>query len=692
MALERRGLAIGIGVSCGVLLVAVVCLTILLFCYRRRRRVAQLQRRLYFKSFVDDQQRYANADGSRSEGAISALKPAALPGSAVVALYHGFQRCTAEELEAMPPPTSARSFCAPLVVYLRVRADQVLTDACDILLTVDRLRDSLPSDHSSFQILGNDGYYHSDFLLYTAPLEFREPGLYIILAHTVHPAKKVVGAVHQFLYVVTRTAPSSEPPPPPSPSSPPLLAYAGGSSLNHNTNTIDIDIARRQTERAQASGSAFQHASHTDPSVHMQSPSSTTVGPPAAAIVDVPLPPVISPSEGEVTTSTEIVITPHELSTSPDHLRYSVDGSYPTLIYTAPFTLSLPPPSLLPSQRRQVTVQAIAVHAAAAAFGDDPTAISACSRLAGGRVSAVSRAVLLLRPAGLSYFDPQVPAPSIRLRATDATLYFDESHNPPETQTLYELVLMSEARRKAKFSRQRARLYDGNPVKLTENVASVHAWTVMSSAAAAAHFGGGVGADAVDRVRSVPTIYDCSKAATERGKLSRRRSEQYNIRPEQLLPPPVMCVSCDEVKLAFDDPPANSRIAYTLNDTEPALHDVYPPACAVPLGDDVSAGTHGSGDGRRREDWRSDHPSPILGDRDGAHTYIYQPGKYIHVTLMETRRVYVTARVFVPIFEGSDGALFGDRGAQGGSCVGSGKLLGYRYGGVFHRGFYFTSS
>ncbi|KAG5478702.1 hypothetical protein LSCM1_06106 [Leishmania martiniquensis] len=682
MAIERRDLAIAIGVPCAVLLVVVVCLTIFLVCYRRRRRIAQLRRRLYFKSFIDDQQQHPKNDVWRSEGTGSRLNPAVLPGIEHVTLYRGFQRCSAEELEATPSPAGAGHFPAPLVVYLRVRADQVYMDACDILLTVNRLRDSLPSDHSSFQILGNDGYYHDDYLLYTAPLEFREPGLYMIQAHTVHPVRKVVGAVHQFLYVVTGTAPSGGQTPPP-PLSPPLLEHRGGSASNHYANSIDIDIARRQTERAQTSGSALQQPLHMDPSAHLRSPSTATVGPSAAAAVDVPLPPVISPSEGEVTTSTEIVIAPHGLSTSPDHLRYSVDGSYPTLIYTSPFTLSLPPPSLLPSQRRQVMVQAIAVHASAAAFDDDAKATSACSRLGGGRVSAVSRAVLVVRPAGLSYFDPQVPAPSMRLRATDATLYFDESQNPPETQTLYELVLVREARLKAKFSRQRAQLYEGHPIKLTENVATVYAWTVLSSAAAAARFGGGVDADAADRFRSVPTIYDCSRAATERGKLSRRRSEQYNISPEQLLPPPVMCVSCSEVKLAFDDPPANSRIAYTLNDTEPALYDVHPPACAVPIGDDTSG---------RREKRAGDHPSPILGDKDGAHTHIYQPGKYIHVTLMETRHVYVTARVFVPIFEGSDGALSGDRGAQGGSCLGSGKLLGYRFGGVFHRGFHFQST
>ncbi|CAG9574290.1 conserved hypothetical protein [Leishmania major strain Friedlin] len=691
MAVEHKSTAIAIWVSCAVLLVVVVSLTIFLSLRQRRRRAARLRRRLCLKSFTDGQQRYANNDAWGTEGVSSVLSPVALHGSAAAAFYRGFERYAGEELEAIPPPASASSFPTPLVVYLRVRAERVYTDACDILVTVDRLRDSLPSDCSSFQILGNDGYYHNDFLLYTAPLEFRVPGLYMIQAHTVHPVDKVVGAVHKFAYVVTGVAPSSGLTPPLPPANPPLLTYAESSSANNNTSSIDIDIARRQAERAQANRDELRQTSHVSPPAHMQAPSAT-VEPSADAVSDVPLPPVISPSGGEVTTSTEIVITPHELSTSPDQLRYSLDGSYPTLIYTAPFRLSLPPPSVLPSQRLQVIVQAIAVHAAAAASGDCSAAISACSRLASGRVSAISRAVLLVRPAGLSYFDPQVPTPSMRLRATRATLYFDESDNPPQTQTLYELVFVDEARRKVKFSRQRAQLYDGNPVALTDSVATIHAWTVMSSAAAAEGLSDRAEAAAEDRVRSVPVIYDCSRGATERGKLSRRRIERYNIRPEQLLPPPVICVSCSELQLIFDDPPANCLIAYTLNDTEPALFDVSPPACAAPMGDGAGGVTHDSDKGRSRRGKRDDHASPIVGDRDGAHTCIYQPGKHIHVTLMETQQVYVTARIFLPIFEGSDGALYGDRGAQGGSCLGSGRLLGYRYGGVFHRGFYFNSS
>ncbi|AIN98559.1 hypothetical protein LPMP_231090 [Leishmania panamensis] len=678
MAIVHRGVAIAIWVSCGVLLVAVVCLTVFLFRHQRRRNL---------KSATYDQlKQIASSDTWDTEGASPALNLAAPCGSTATVLYHGFQRCTAEELEATPSPTSTWSFPAPLVVHLRVRAEQVYMDVCDILLTVNRLRDSLPSDHSSQQILGNDGYYHQDYLLYTAPLEFCEAGVYVIQAHTVHPVKQVVGAVHQFVYVVTGMAPSNERKPPPSPANVPLLTYTAGSAADNPTKAIDINIARRQAERAHPSEDAFQQAAHVDPSAHRQTSFSATVAPSAATTGCVPLPPVISPSGGEVTTSTEIIITPHELSTTPDQLRYSVDGSYPTLLYTAPFKVSLPPPSLLPSQRRQVIVQAIAVHAAAASPGEDSTVISASSWVPGGRVSSISRAVLQVRPAGLSYFDPQVPTPSMRLRATDAILYFDESHNPPQTQTLYELVFVNESRRKVKFSGQRACFYDGNPIALTENVATVHAWTVMSSDAAAARFSGGSGADTADRVRSVPTIYDCSRGALEHGKLSRRRMEQYNIHPEQLLPPPVLCVSCNEMKLAFDDPPANSRIVYTLNDTEPVLCDVNPPACAVPMSNDTC------GSRQRQGGKREDHVSPILGDRDGAHTYVYQPGKYIHVTLMESQPVYVTARVFVPIFEGDDGALYGGRGAQGGSCLGSGKLLGYRYGGVFHRGFYFNSS
>lgn len=73
--------------------------------------------------------------------------------------------------------------------------------------------------------------------------------------------------------------------------------------------------------------------------------------------------PHIIPDGGEVTTSTPIVITPHERSRTIEQLRYSVDGSYPNLIYNGPFTLSVPPPSLLAEQTLTVTVKAIAIAA-----------------------------------------------------------------------------------------------------------------------------------------------------------------------------------------------------------------------------------------------------------------------------------------------------------------------------------------
>ncbi|KAK7194318.1 Chitobiase/beta-hexosaminidase C-terminal domain containing protein [Novymonas esmeraldas] len=677
MTIEHKDTAIAVWVVCAVLLVVVVGLAVFLFCCQRRRRAARLRRRLKANSELE-LRRVDAADNTST----ATHNPVAAHSGGAAALYHGFHRSTVEELEATPSPHGAWSFPAPLVVYLRVRPDTTYTDACDILLTVERWRDAVPADKCGAQLLGNDGFYHGGYLLYTAPLEFREPGLYVIHAHTVHPSIEVVGLVHRFTYAVAGAGgtPSSL-----TPTSPPLLPYAYGPG-NTTSASIDIDLARRQMERAQAGGRGLQSSAHVGPSVDPHSAAAAAVG--ASSVLDggeVPLPPVITPSGGEVTTSTEIVITPHDMSTTPDQLRYSVDGSYPTLLYTAPFTLSLPPPSLLPSQRRQVVVQAVAVRATgavpAALSSDAASAVSSRSRWAGGGggggVSDATRAVLQVRPAGLSYFDPQVPTPSMRLRATDATLYFDESQNPPHTQTLYELAFVAEARRKVKFNRQRARVYDGQPIALSENVATVHAWTAIRG-----------DADAGDRVRSVPTIYDCSRAATERGKLSRRRVEQYNIRPDQLLPPPVMCVACNEMELAFDDAPVNGKIAYTLNDTEPALFDVHPPACAVPLHDAGGAAEHARA-APERDDAQT---SPIHGDSDGAHTYLYQPGRHIHVTQLETQRAYITARVFVPIFEGSDGALYGDRGAQGGNCLGSGRLLGYRYGGVFHRGFYFNNA
>lgn len=685
MTVQHKGTAIAIWVICAVLLVAVIALAIYLLCYRRRQReLRKLRRQLLLQT--EDEHNTTNTTEWDVGGAATAANTAPLrgraQGTALPTLYPGFHRRTTEELEALPSPSGVSSFPAPLVVYLHVRQDQACMERCDILLTVDRLGDSLATDRCGYQLLGNDGYYNEDFLLYTTPLEFREPGTYVIQAFTVHPSKQIVGAVHQFMYVVTRAGEGN---------AVAALQYGGHGGNYRHDNMIDIDIARRLAERQQLQAAPQSDAAlHYNPSVQGSEPAFPSVPPSAVQFTEPPLPPVIMPGGGEVTTSTDIVITPNALSTTPDQLRYSVDGSYPNLLYNGPFTLSLPPPSLLPSQRRRVVIQAVAVRAGSAvhdALQPPPPSLSAAAAAA-CCVSSITRVVVQVRPGGVSYFDADVPTPSIRLRASEATLYFDESQNPPHTQTVYELVYVNEARRKIRYSRRRAQVYTGEAIAIPENVATVHAWTVMqdpSTATAAAAGTGSANVGMRELVRSVPTIYDCSRAATEHGKLSRRRVEQYHLQPGQLLPPPVMCVSCGDVELMFDDPPANGRIAYTLNDTEPALCDVYPPACAVPL---QESGVQEPAAPRCKDTAQA---SPVEGDRGGAHTFIYQPGKRIYVTQLETKQVYVTARVFVPIFEGSDGALYGSSGGQGGSCPGSGKLLGYRFGGVFHRGFYFNN-
>ncbi|KPI87447.1 hypothetical protein ABL78_3478 [Leptomonas seymouri] len=673
MVLQHKGATIAIWAICGVLLIVVIGLTTFLVCRRKRKRELRKLQYQLFQTQNDQRTERATewgVDGAAGGPLVAPLGHA--DGSDPPIRFPGFQRYTREEIEALPSPTESVSFVAPLVVHLRVRGDQASMESYDVQLTVERLRDSAPSDRSGYRLLCGESYYHMDYLLYTAPLEFREPGTYVIHAFTVYPSKHIVGAVHQFMYVVTRGG------------------YGAGGPGTHGcisaeskqNNSINIEIARRLADRShnalQPNATAYHRPSLGDGNEPAMR--SLVVSDGAASVpstlqrVGPPLPPVITPSGGEVMTSTSIVIAPNELSTTPDQLRYSVDGSYPNLLYTGPFTLSLLPPSLLPSQRRTVVIKAVAIRATDNNIINDP-AVSASALLAMGSVSAITCVTVQVRPAGFSYFDAQVPAPSIRLRTIGATLYFDESQNPPNTQTVYELVYLNEARRKVRYSRQMAQIYNGEPIVIPESVATVHAWTVMSASASSIEAG--------ERVRSVPSIYNCSRAVAERGKLSRRRIEQYNLKPEQLLPPPVMCVSCGDVELMFDDPPANGRIAYTLNNTEPALYDVYPPACAAPLHE---SNTRDSAARRRSHS----EGSSIAGDRGGAHTFLYQPGKRIRVTQLETEQVYVTARVFLPIFEGSDGALYGNTGGQGGSCAGDGKLLGYRFGGVFHRGFYFN--
>lgn len=708
MAVTKKGAVIAIWVICGVLVVAVIAVLIALYC---RREKAKARRRYLAMMDGGDDSSGKHHHHHRQ--------------------YQGFRRLPGVDLCTDP---SAGTYPGPRTVNLRRLPNNTtggVSDLnyrnmpCDILVNafyVDRAT-TPPQAMADLRtgLLGDGGqqqsYYSSAFLLYTAPLEFIAAGTYVIQAHTINAAARVVGQVHQFVFNITAADGSGGGGGPfaaidtKNPFGLGAVGFPGG--VNHNE--IEVSVSRNAHGNPQQ-----QQQTTTNGNISNQHGGTGGDGgaPPPL------LPPTISPTEGSVTTRTLIVITPSERSTTADQLRYSVDGSFPSVLYTGPFTLALPPESVLPQRRLTVTIRAIAVLAYAAST-------SSCG------VSDVSEAVVTVRPAGYSFHDPQVPAPTMRLRAADASLYFDEAKNPPSTVTAYQLLYVNVLRkdpRKAKYSRRRCVLYEGTPVPIGENVAMVHAWTIDqrewslgssdNSEGLVDSDGDGSRGGGQYRMRSVATVYDCARASAEQAKPSKRRASQLaasggggvggafgggqpfqqygnQIQQQQLmLPAPVLCVSCAEMEIEFDAAPANSIIAYTLNDTEPALYDVSPPACAVPVmtsaalsasnrrgaGGVSAKGSAAAGKKPRKHSDDNDDgdDAELVGDDGGLHTFRYEHGARIRVTLLESEGVHVTARIFVPIAAGEGG---GGGGGGGGRAE---PLLGYRYGNVFHRGFFFS--
>lgn len=107
-------------------------------------------------------------------------------------------------------------------------------------------------------------------------------------------------------------------------------------------------------------------------------------------------------------------------------------------------------------------------------------------------------------------------------------------------------------------------------------------------------------------------------------------------------------------------------------------------------------------------------------DQDGLHTYRYQPHTRIRVTLMETEGVYITARMFIalsplnmtggnnnnnngvitpppPLPQRFSTSSVMSCNASSVSVISAGcgpgaAVVGYRYGNLFRRGFFFNSN
>ncbi|KEG08671.1 hypothetical protein DQ04_06671010 [Trypanosoma grayi] len=496
--------------------------------------------------------------------------------------YHGFRRRQTLELTCDPVPGTHQ---APLEVHLR----STHVEPCDILVDVRHTREQTMDDDRTVRLLGTDNYYGEHFLLYTTPLLFVEAGNYTVCAHTVYPTQRVVGAVHQFSFNVVADAPVAAP-------------HAG----DQQKQQIDVNLYRD-------SAWGRPHSLQTGSTNHAR-----------------PLPPRIIPEKGEVTTFTPVTIAPNADSATADQIRYSVDGSHPSLLYTGPFTLSLPPLNTNSDSRRMpVVVRALAV------YGHDE-----------GLTSDITEAQLVVYAAGHSFFDPDVSAPVARIRALDAQMYFDESRRPPNTSIMYQLVYIGEARQKAKFSRKKGVVYDGKPVPLREDVAFVYAWTFVDEERPHGN------ANGRRHVRSTAAVYDCCRASAWNRELRDEAGEQQE---SYSLLPPTICISCREMELFFEDPPAGGIICYTLDSTEPLQPDA------------TTTATHMAGLG-----FNGATRLPTTGVKEpNMSTHIYRENQPIHVTLLKTEQVFVTARTFIPVVDPSAG----------------GAVTGYRHGERFYRGF-----
>ncbi|KAH9593548.1 hypothetical protein LSM04_009730 [Trypanosoma melophagium] len=511
--------------------------------------------------------------------------------------YPGFTRRRTFELISIPAPGI---YSSPLEVELQ----SSYGDQCDILVDVSYVPDEENTIgtrgnieiKNKAQLLGTDEYYSDRFLLCTAPLVFNDPGHYIVYAHTVYPSLKLVGTVHQFCFTVTLDTQSIQ-------------------------NTIQQQLQCQEDEQ-QVSVNVYR-----DPGTYLP--------PPHTHNHVKPLPPRIIPEKGEVTTFTSIIIAPNEESTTPDQIRYSIDGSFPSLLYTGPFTLS----TMLFGTDSKRKCQPVIIRAVTVSGVD------------GSQTSDVMEAHLLVFEAGHTFFDPNVPAPIARIRAIGAELYFDESRRPPNTNIMYQLVYIGEARQKAKFSRKKGVVYAGKPVPLSEDVAFIYAWTFVDDRSQY------VNGDGLRNVRSSAAVYDCCRATTwNRGPREEAFEEGERFQQQQSLPPPSICISCNEMELFFEDPPAGGIICYTLDNTEPVQPDATTTS-AYMAGIGFSGATH----------LPMSHENKL-----SLSTHIYKENQPIHVTLLKTEEVFLAARIFIPVVD----------------PAASGAVTSYRYGERFYRGFF----
>ena len=288
-------------------------------------------------------------------------------------------------------------------------------------------------------------------------------------------------------------------------------------------------------------------------------------------------PPRIIPDSGEVTDITPIKIVLSGGANGPlaadmsvfsnagngggaEHILYSTDNSFPSVMYTGPFTLSIPRGQL----SARYTVRAVATD--------------------GARASEVTAATLEVLQHSAVAYDPSIPAPTAQVEAIGAMLYFE---NPLEHEAVIEYQLEYEGERAylpdgtpapspllaadgggvgfgaaeedpyGGISGRERLLYQGRSIEIVREVRRIYAWTVPKGG------GGGRG----ERLKeSRPAIYDVSLQRLVPHPRAHKNSARRCTAP-------VMCVQCSDLFLAFDEPPALYRLLYTLDGSEPSVAD-----------------------------------------------------------------------------------------------------------------------
>lgn len=639
MAVSDAGL-IAIWVSLGVVVLALVCCVVYwLMCHRRRSSSA-----------------CCCCDANSS---VVVVAEAAVPPQ-----HRQAKRAAGVPLHVVSSPAEG-TYVAPLIVELNT-----LQPGLEILVRIVAVTREMDADGTVLAHPSDTSRDVAGLMLYRDPLEFVEPGTYYVLAHTLSPDKSM-SEVQQFVFVVHgKDHPSS--PAAHSGILPPVISPSHGEitqktyvSISHPL-VVPLDVSPLHQHRIDGKSS--------DAAI-------------AAALV----------AQGDVS------------------IWYSLDGSFPSIRYYAPFLIPLLPHT----SQRQVTIRALS------------TSSSRCA------ASDVVEAQLTVVSDTHNFFDPSIAAPSLVLQASGSLLYFEDprpkeivscsssgaaagytpkyvSSSPPlldatsapATSVRYDVVNGSswcvmfcleyvDAARHSESHRavggQQPRgvassssthwLEYTRPVQLSKDVARIAAYTLVSTTTHGS-----------STMRSKVVLYDVarhwstsnealhenvesfaaaagddgevhkSKKKSSKGKRSKgekRSSKRHADGGEpsaflhsadgdpsgaaHLFPPPVfsgaveasdvpspvMCVTCQDVDVKFDDPPRGCVILYTLNSTDP---------CAE-LGE-------GSSDAPRQVfEWRGGGAAPIRLVRGEYET---------HVTL--------TARTVVPMSShGESGVRFGHR-------------------------------